>query len=165
MHIRPATADDAIGMSVVLRSLTAAGLRTRPDSPEFALQNYIAPADGILCSVAESEAGAILGLQSLKRASPGNPYRVTSGWGIIGTHISPDAARQGIGKALFVATLDAARDAGLTDIDATIGADNVQGLAYYEAMGFRNYRRMEGAVCKRFTLSGTSHERSVSREA
>ena len=152
MHIRPAIPDDADGMSRVLVALTAAGLRTRPDSADFALQTYIAPPDGILCSVATDDDGTILRLQSLKRAVAGNPYGVTPGWGIIGTHIHPAAARRGIGAALFAATEAAARAAGLTDVDATIGADNAGGLAYYEAMGFRTYRQMDDAICKRLSL-------------
>ena len=153
MSVRAATADDAVRISDVLVRLTAAGLRTRPDDPGFVLQNYIKPADGILCAVAQDDDNAILGLQSLKRATPGNPYGVTPGWGIIGTHISPDAARQGIGKALFGVVAHAARDAGLPFIDATIAATNAGGLAYYEAMGFRTYREIDGAICKMIELN------------
>jgi hypothetical protein len=53
---------------------------------------------------------------------------------------------------LFAQTLDAALGFGLTSIDATIGADNAEGLAYYEAMGFREYRQLEGAVSKVYQL-------------
>ncbi len=151
MIIRPAIPDDATGMSAVLTALTAAGLRTRPDDIDFALNHYITPTNGILCSVAERD-GIILGLQSLQRAEKGNQYGVTPGWGIIGTHISPDAGRQGIGAALFAATLKAARDAGLAHIDASIGKTNSGGLAYYEAMGFRAYRETDTTICKCFSL-------------
>lgn len=151
MHIRPADANDATGISVVLQSLTAAGLRTRPDSVAFALDHYIAPADLILCSVAEA-GDTILGLQVLKRAQAGNRYDVPPGWGIIGTHISPDQARRGIGAALFAVTLNAARDAGLAHIDAHIGRTNAGGRAYYDAMGFRTYRETDTSICKCFSL-------------
>ncbi|MEM9786277.1 MAG: GNAT family N-acetyltransferase, partial [Pseudomonadota bacterium] len=130
MIIRRATPDDVDGMVAVLKALTAAGLRTRPDDPEFTLNHYVQPPNGIRCSVAVDDKG-VRGLQSLTRATEDNPWGVTPGWGIIGTHISPDAARQGIGKQLFTATIKAARGAGLAHIDATIGATNAGGLAYY----------------------------------
>ncbi len=151
MIIRPATPDDVDGMVAVLQALTTAGLRTRPDDPEFTLNNYVQPPNGILCSVAVDNHG-VRGLQALTRALENNQWGVTPGWGIIGTHISPDAARQGIGKALFAATIKAARDAGLAHIDATIASTNAGGLAYYEAMGFRTYREMNGAICKKFDV-------------
>lgn len=88
----------------------------------------------------------------MKRAAAGNPWGVRPGWGIVGTHIRPDAARRGVGRALFGQTLDAARAAGLRHIDATIAADNAEGLAYYEAMGFRTYRTPEGRICKRLAI-------------
>ncbi len=151
MIIRPAVHDDATGISNVLTTLTAAGLRISPDDVDYALNHYIAGADGIRCSVVEVD-DTIMGLQSLKLAVPGNIYDVTPGWGIIGTHIHPDAARRGIGKALFAVTHQAATDAGLAHIDATIGRNNSGGLAYYEAMGFRTYRETETALCKKFTV-------------
>lgn len=151
MIIRRATPDDVDGMVAVLKALTAAGLRTRPDDPEFTLSNYVQPPNGVLCSVAVHD-GTVRGLQSLTRAMNDNAWGVTPGWGIIGTHISPDAARSGIGKALFTATKKAAREAGLAHIDATIGVTNTGGLAYYDAMGFRTYRKMDGAICKVFDL-------------
>jgi ribosomal protein S18 acetylase RimI-like enzyme len=126
-------------------------LRTAPDDETFALENYVTHVDNIQCSLAVDAKGTILGLQVLKLATEGNIYGVTPGWGIIGTHISPDAARLGIGKALFAATLTAAQDANLAHIDATIGDTNQGGLAYYEAMGFRTYRTTPGRICKCFT--------------
>ena len=67
-------------------------------------------------------------------------------------NIRPDAARRGVGKALFAASLQAARSAKLLAIDATIGEDNQPALAYYEALGFRDYRRITDCVCKAYWL-------------
>ncbi|WP_432377124.1 hypothetical protein [Agrobacterium rosae] len=53
---------------------------------------------------------------------------------------------------MFRATLVAAKAAGLENIDASIGADNSLGQAYYEAMGFRTYRTPEGLVCKVYRI-------------
>ena len=67
-------------------------------------------------------------------------------------HIHPDAGRGGLGRKLFAESLAAAKAAGLQHIDATIGADNEAGLAYYAAMGFVPYRDGDGAIPHRFDL-------------
>ncbi|WP_299664222.1 GNAT family N-acetyltransferase [uncultured Ruegeria sp.] len=151
--IRIATVADAGGISDVLAKLVAAGMRKKPSDTAFALSHYVSDPERIRCSVAVASDGDILGFQSLKLATENNPYEVEVGWGVIGTHIKPSAARRGIGRALFKSTLQAAQQKGLPAIDATIGVNNPEGLAYYEAMGFREYRQMEGAVCKVFRVS------------
>ncbi|SCX35010.1 GNAT family N-acetyltransferase [Agrobacterium rosae] len=148
LKIRTATLDDAAAMTAVQNEIFAAGLRKTPRDIETILKVYLQREDNIECTVAENSEGRILGFQSLTYARPGNPYGVEEGWGIIGTHVSPTAARQGVGSGLFRATLVAAKAAGLENIDASIGADNPLGQAYYEAMGFRTYRTPEGLVCK-----------------
>ena len=55
-------------------------------------------------------------------------------------------------KALFTATRHAAREAAVARIDATIDENNALGLAYYEAMGFRTYRRQSGMISKVYTV-------------
>ncbi|WP_227268648.1 GNAT family N-acetyltransferase [Roseobacter weihaiensis] len=139
-------------MSAFLRQLTASGKRTSPDDEAFVRAHYIEDPDKVRCSVAEAD-GVILGFQSLKRAGVGNKWGVKPGWGIIGTHIHPAAARRGVGRALFAITRKAAGEAGLSYIDASIAATNPEALAYYEAMGFRTYRTPEGLICKRFDVS------------
>lgn len=95
----------------------------------------------------------MLGFQSLKVAREGNPYETPLGWGIIGTHVRPSAARMGVGSRLFAATLQAAREARLPAIEAYIGEQNRAALAYYETLGFRTYRRSDGIVCKALRLA------------
>jgi RimJ/RimL family protein N-acetyltransferase len=56
--------------------------------------------------------------------------------GIIGTHISPRAQRQGVGTGLFLVSQQAALEAGLRKTDAYIGADNAVALRYYDSLGF-----------------------------
>ncbi len=152
MKIRPARLDDAKGMAAVQNEIFAAGLRKAPTDVAAVLENYIQHADRIECSVAEDEDGHILGFQSLRYARADNPYGVAEGWGIIGTHVSPQAARRGVGSALFAATRRAAKARGLKNIDASIGADNALGQSYYDAMGFMTYRQPEGLVCKVYRL-------------
>ncbi|PCJ94015.1 MAG: GNAT family N-acetyltransferase [Hyphomicrobiales bacterium] len=156
MEIRPAAPDDAFGMSLVLAEIFARKQSDRPSNPEHVAKFYINPPDQVSCSVAIDEKGEVLGFQSLKIAREGNPFDLPTGWGIIGTYVGQKAARRGVGSALFAASLKAARNTGLSDIDATIGAENEQGLHYYNAMGFQTYRTKPGAVCKCFSVADTA---------
>lgn len=153
MKIRDATEDDVPQMSAFLQQLADLGKRTSRSDQEFVLANYIFDTSKVQCAVAEDEDGTILGFQSLKIAVEGNIYGVTSGWGIIGTHIRPDAARRGVGRALFASIRQASEKAGLQKVDASIADTNAEGLAYYEAMGFRTYRTPQGVICKCLDLS------------
>lgn len=152
MKMRPARVDDATGMAAVQNEIFSAGLRKAPTDITAVLENYIQHTDRIECSVAEDDDGRIMGFQSLRYARADNPYGVAEGWGIIGTHVSPQAARRGVGSALFAATRRAAEARGLKNIDASIGADNMLGQGYYDAMGFTTYRQPEGLVCKVYRL-------------
>lgn len=153
MKTREAVLDDAAEISGFLQELVALGKRRLPSDEAFVRSQYISHPDNIQCTVVEDEDGTILGLQILKRASAGNIYDLPVGWGIIGTHVRPSAARRGVGRMLFAATLDAAKGAGLEKIDATIGASNPEGLGYYESVGFRTYKTGEDAVSKCLELS------------
>ncbi|WP_102225182.1 GNAT family N-acetyltransferase [Acidimangrovimonas sediminis] len=151
--LRPATPADARGMSAILVPILAGWHSSRNGDPATVEAHYIAHPDRIACTLAEAE-GRILGFQSLKLARPGNAYGVTPGWGIIGTYVAPDAGRGGIGRGLFAETARAARGAGLPWIDATIGAGNPAGQAYYAAMGFADYAGGSAtAVCKRYRVA------------
>ena len=151
MNIRDAVPGDVEAMSALLKEITASGKRTSPDNAAFVRTHYIDDPRKIRCSVAEAN-GVVLGFQSLIRADQVNTYGVDPGWGIIGTHIRPSAARQGVGRALFAVSLKAAQDASIEKIDASIANDNPEALAYYEAMGFRTYRTPQGLICKCLNL-------------
>jgi GNAT superfamily N-acetyltransferase len=131
MKVRDAVMADASGISGFLEELASLGKRNLPSDADYVRTHYIGHADKIQCAVVEDEDGTLLGLQILKIASEGNPYGIDVGWGIIGTHVKPSAARRGVGKALFSATHKAAIDAGLSRIDATIGATNLEGISCY----------------------------------
>lgn len=152
MIIRSAVPEDAVAMSTVLAAILEAWGSDRPRSPAHVLSNYIDHPDRVECSVAMTQDGTLLGFQSLKRATPGNPYDLSEGWGIIGTYVSAQATGRGVGRALFAASRASARGAGIAQINATIGATNEEALAYYSAMGFETYRRRPGAVCRRYDI-------------
>lgn len=153
MIVRDAVMGDALEISGFLEKLASIGKRNIPSDVGYVRTHYIGHADKIQCAVAEDDDGTLLGLQILKMASEGNAYGVDVGWGIIGTHVRPSAARRGVGKALFAATRKAAVDAGLSRIDATIGATNLEGISYYDAIGFETYRTLDTRICKCFTVT------------
>lgn len=152
MKARQAVIGDAAEISLFLEQLASLGKRNIPSDTNFVRTHYIQHPDNIQCTVIEDDDGTLLGLQILKVASEGNTYGVDVGWGIIGTHVKPEAARRGVGKALFVATHKAAMRAGLKKIDATISATNLEGISYYDAIGFQTYKMPEGKVCKCFKV-------------
>lgn len=138
----------------MLGDLAARGLRNLPSDAGFVRARYIEGAAVLACTLALSEdaveVGEVLGLQVLIRGEEGDDYNVPEGWGVIGTHVSPHAARKGVGAALFKVTRDIARAQGLEKIDATIGAENEAGLGYYKAMGFVTYAKDGRRVRKSF---------------
>ena len=149
--LRPATPDDADALAAVQNAIFAAGLRKTPVDADRMRAIYLDLPQTLALTVAQRQ-GQVLGFQWLGRAWPGNEYGVAPGWGMIGTHIRPDAGRSGIGRRLFAETLAAAQRAGLAHIDASIGDDNAPAFAYYQAMGFRPYRKSEGRIPHRFDL-------------
>ena len=148
MRTRTAARADAPAISQILQKLVAAGKRTARADVEYVLEHYIGHPSGLRCTIAEGDNGRLLGFQSLILAADINPYDTPPGWGIIGTHVDPDSARDGVGRMLFEATREAAIEAGLGKIEAFIGKDNHIAQAYYERMGFRTYRTTETAVSK-----------------
>ncbi|MBO6897594.1 MAG: GNAT family N-acetyltransferase [Shimia sp.] len=152
MIIREARAEDAAEVSAFLQALVVLGKRRLPADEDFVRDVYIGHADNIACSVAEDADGSLLGIQILLRATEGNPYCVAPGWGIIGTHVNPKAARRGVGRKLFATTRAAAETAGLQRIEATIGAQSPGALAYYDSMGFETVARDDEKVRKVFEV-------------
>ena len=149
---RPVLPDDARGMSLVLGEIIRTWNSNRPYDPDHVMAHYIAHPDKVACTIAIAETGEALGFQSLKIARPGNQYDVTPGLGIIGSYVCGPAAGKGVGRLLFQTTREAAKHAGLPAIDATIGAGNESGLAFYDAIGFYTYLTPTGRIRKRFDL-------------
>ncbi|WP_254684031.1 GNAT family N-acetyltransferase [Phaeobacter inhibens] len=152
VKVRQAVSRDAKAMSAILAAIQVTWKTSWSSTPEYILKNYLLHPDRIRCSVAIDEADRILGFQSLKRASEGNPFQVTVGWGVVGTFVDLNMIRRGVGRALWASTLRAAQDAELKFIDATIEPENTLGLGYYDAIGFRTYRKLGNAIGKKFAV-------------
>jgi L-amino acid N-acyltransferase YncA len=158
--VRPALAGDAQAMCDVINPIIAAGGTTahrHPFDAERMRAHYIAPPRAISCLVA-LEAGAVLGFQALEWSDPDWPGEapLPADWAVVASFVARGAQGRGVGKALFAATLAAARKAGVTAIDATIRPENAGGLAYYAAMGFRDYATRGGSVARRFDVTPVS---------
>jgi L-amino acid N-acyltransferase YncA len=153
MNIREAALSDVSAIADVLKELVAAGTRKKPADAAFVLSHYIEHPHRLHCFVAFDDDWKALGFQSLKVAHQGNPYDTPLGWGIIGTHVRPSAARAGVGSRLFTATIAGARRAKLPAIEACIGEQNSAALSYYEAIGFRNFRRSDGVIYKMLPIA------------
>lgn len=129
MILRAATPADAPAMADLLNRIIAIGGTTaheRPKSAETVHHDYIDGPDTLTCVVAETD-GQLIGWQAI-------------GWhhgdAHIGTFVAPDVQAKGTGAALFALTRQLCTARGITDIFATIRADNVPGLAYYARLGF-----------------------------
>jgi L-amino acid N-acyltransferase YncA len=139
MKVRKAASADADELSELLNDIIRAGGTTAIETPlsaaEFA-DWFITGEFPLACHVAESD-GALVGFQSLSVF--GDPPKGTAD---IATFARMNPKTKGAGSALFPATRSTAEALGLELINATIRADNVSGLAYYEKMGFETYDRL-----------------------
>ncbi|MDA8586997.1 GNAT family N-acetyltransferase [Rhodobacteraceae bacterium] len=154
-EIRPATASDAPQMAVILNEIIAIGGTTvfeDPVSADDMIRWYIDAAH--CCHVAVDDQDQIAGFQTLERSNNYGP-----GVGDISSFARQTPVVRGVGTALFAATCNAGRAAGLDEINAKIRADNVPGLAYYSKVGFRDHSVIEGTPLK----DGTPVDRIVKR--
>jgi putative acetyltransferase len=74
--------------------------------------------------------------------------------GTLGIGLIPSARHQGIGTMLMVATIEAAWATGLTRIELTVRADNLNAKALYERLGFEH----EGIVRRASLIDGVYHD-------
>lgn len=167
MRVRAAREDDAERLAEILNTVIEIGgttAHTEPFDEKRIREEFIAPPRGVSCFVAVAE-DEIVGFQALEWSDPEwtgeNP--LPADWAFISTYVSPRHHRRGIGQALFAHTADAARRAGVRFIDATIRAENRGGLAFYEAIGFSEYRRDRDTVSKRFAPSPVRGHRFAAR--
>ena len=143
--VRPATSADAAAMAEMINAIIAIGGSTAYEEPFDAASMdaaYISLPQLVSCFVAEHE-GQIVGFQGPMRSfDPHDP--LPEHWATIGTFARVGLTRRGVCRALFTATVKAAREADIHVIDATIRADNTSGLAFYSRQGFADYDRLVG---------------------
>ena len=149
---RPATAKDATTMAALLNEIIAIGGTTAYEEPfnsKSMDHQYVSARNLIACTVAEKD-GDLLGFQGLFWPSEADTF--PTGWAFIATFVRVGRTGGGVGRALFAATVQAARGAGVRTIDATIRADNTSGLSFYGRIGFTDYDRVAKVPLKDGTL-------------
>lgn len=147
--VREATRADAEAMADLLNAIIAIGGTTAHEDPfdaDAMEAGYISPPGLVSCFVAEA-GGELVGFQGMVRSTdPDDP--LPDDWATIGTFARVGQTQAGVGRALFAKTVDAARAAGISVIDATIRADNTGGLAFYARLGFVDYDRLPSVPLK-----------------
>lgn len=144
--VRPMEIEDVPAACAILNEIIRIGGTTAHEtafSEEIFAQAYLLGADRICCHVVLDQAGAVAGFQWLG-IHPGLPETC----GDIATFTRRNPVLRGAGTSLFAATCAAARERGLTAINATIRADNVPGLGYYARMGFQEHDRRSSVPLK-----------------
>lgn len=146
IRVRRATPEDAAALCEILNEIIALGGTTALETPHTPAElddHYISGPTCLFCFMAETSDGTALGFQTLQTSTdlPGD-------WGDIGTFTRRTPRIQGVGTALFQQTKKAARDLGLSAINATIRADNYAGIPFYEKMGFKTYDIAKGVPLK-----------------
>lgn len=97
-------------------------------------ERWSAARGGMPCLVARDGEGSVLGWAALSPVSARECYR---GVGAVSIYVDPECARMGVGKALLLALVDAAEQAGIWTVEAGIFPENVPSIALHESCGFR----------------------------
>lgn len=139
IETRAAVAFDARQMADILNDIIAIGGTTAITDPVSRddIQLWMAGfEDSSSWIVAETDKGEILGFQWIEPHKDLPPQACN-----IASFVKPGQTGLGVGKALFEATSQAARDLGFLWINANIREDNDSGLTYYQSRGFETYGR------------------------
>lgn len=158
--VRPMMREDVADACRILNQIIVAGGTTAleiPFSDALFAQTYFEGADKICCHVALDDLGDVAGFQWL-----GAHDVLPADCADIATFTRRDPVLRGAARALFDETAKTAGALGYRSINATIRADNVLGLNYYEKMGFKDFSVAYGVplrdgtpvnrVTKRFDL-------------
>lgn len=97
-------------------------------------ERWSAARGGMPCLVANDGEGRVLGWAALTPVSARDCYR---GVGAVSIYVDPDRLRTGVGRALLLALIEAAEQAGIWTVEAGIFPENVASLALHESCGFR----------------------------
>ena len=152
LEIRPAVQSDADAMASVINEIISIGGSTayrKSFDTQGILDTFLSPKRGIACFVALA-GSRLLGFQALEWSDPNWPGDdpLPEDWALIATYVDPKAHKQGVGRALFANSARAAKEAGVRFIDATIRKENRGGQAYYQGVGFTDYRSDAESVSK-----------------
>ena len=147
LTIRPATPEDAPAISSILAGIAAEAVHSAIDRPwpAAAQRRYLeslSPRE--VFHVAIGDAGLVLGYQSLDRWS--SVLNTMAHVGQIGTFLAPAARGQGIGRALFAATVAFARSHEYRKFVITVRGSNLRARRFYASLGFVECGRLARQV-------------------
>lgn len=154
VFVRAAQDEDADQLAAILNEIVSIGGLTSREGPFDGgriRREFISPRRGISCFVAVAGSD-VRGFQSLEWSDsdwPGED-RLPADWAFISTYVQSGHRRLGMGKSLFARTVAAAEATGVSFIDASIRLENAGAMAFYDSLGFEDYRRTTCTVSKRF---------------
>jgi L-amino acid N-acyltransferase YncA len=162
--IRQARPEDAPSMVSLLNAIIAKGVTTSHSEPptiQKMMDVYMDIDITCLVAVQEDENFAtsnsfeVVGFQGLEWSDPNWPGedKLPHDWAIITTFVALDHQGHGIGRRLFQATLQVAKAAGVSKINATIRNYNKGAQAYYSKMGFHDHNTSTETISKLFDLT------------
>lgn len=139
MNIRPAEPGDAAAIAAIWNAEIRDGISTF-NSQEKSLAEVEALIDKRrgACLVAE-EAGAVLGFATYDQFRGGIGYARTMEHTV---YLSADARGKGVGRTLMATLEQGAREAGVHSLIAGVGGENAAGVAFHEALGYREVGRL-----------------------
>lgn len=140
IHIRPAGAQDAGPLAVLLNEVIAQGGTTAMVNPIDAayIRARISESPRAIWILAEDDAGHLKGFQYVSPHKDIGPEVAQ-----IATFARVGQTGLGIGSKLFSTMCEMCRDHGYVWINAEIRADNTGGLIYYQSRGFEDYGRIK----------------------
>jgi L-amino acid N-acyltransferase YncA len=146
VRIRDATVDDMAAVCAIHNELIPTrtvtwteALDTEDERREWFREQE---RDGLPVLVAEDDADGVVGFAAY------GPFRDNEKWPGYGLtvehsiHVAGPHHGRGIGRTLLVALLDRARAAGMHVMVAAIDGENVESIAFHEALGFREVGRL-----------------------
>lgn len=144
MHARRAMILDCGSMARLLNAIIEKGgttTLTRPVESQDISEWMQNDADRSAWHVAVDDKEQVVGFQCIA-PHPALPAQAAD----IATFVELGQSGLGIGSALFAATSRVAKALGYSWINATIRADNLGGLTYYQSRGFRDWAFEEDVV-------------------
>jgi L-amino acid N-acyltransferase YncA len=146
-RVRRATEADAEAIVEVLEGIVAERTYTAIENPwsaEKQRQYLLSLSPREAFHVAEIEERTVLGYQSLELYSP--ILHSMAHVAQLGTFLRPDARRQGVGRALFQASLKFAGERDFSKIVIQVRSSNSGAQAFYRQLGFRECGRLSRQV-------------------
>lgn len=146
MHIRPATADDAVAIQSILNALIETTTIEWTETPHTIdrIHAWMDAHEVVLVAVEESgsQAGEIAGLSAYgwfrdAMIRPGYRFTVEST-----VHVRESHWGSGVGRALMVALIDAARKNGKHVMVAAVDGENESSVRFHERLGFVEVGRL-----------------------